>query len=174
MPASLRYFRPSLRVRYALLGLIVAAAGCATEGPVSESPASEATAAESPAEIGAAEPESAKEKPAEPGKPKAAKRRDVAAVTAAAWTAPFPDRNDLFEPPRYSGRTRNIDSDDSSDSVVLLGFADVGAPRVVLAIDGVVTPLAGGGEHAGVKVIAIAPPKAVLQRGRTRWTASIQ
>lgn len=56
----------------------------------------------------------------------------------------------------------------------MLGFAKLDQPRVVLAIDDVVTPLAGGEESSGVKVISIAPPRAVLQRGRSRWTATIE
>ena len=63
--------------------------------------------------------------------------------------------------------------DEQSESVVLMGFANVDTPRVVLAIDGVVTPLANGDEAEGVRVISISPPTAVLQRGRSRWTASL-
>lgn len=66
------------------------------------------------------------------------------------------------------------DGRDSGESVVLKGFADVGEPKVVLAIDGVTTPLSTGDERYGVRVISISPPQAVLQRGRSRWTATLQ
>lgn len=96
------------------------------------------------------------------------------ATEQAAWTPPFPNRNDPFQPPRYGRRRPRTDTADAADRVVLMGFANVGEPKALLAIDGVVTPLPEGGEAEGVKVFSIAPPKAVLQRGRTRWTASIE
>lgn len=96
-------------------------------------------------------------------------------VSAKDWIPPFPERTNLFQPPRFARRiTQDDDDEGSADAVVLMGFADLGTPRVVLEIDGVVKPLAGGDEHGGVRVISIAPPRAVLQRGRTRWTASIE
>jgi len=54
----------------------------------------------------------------------------------------------------------------------LKGFVNVDEPRVVLSIDGVISPIPEGGEKYGVQVISIQPPKAVLQRGRSRWTAT--
>ena len=142
------------------------AVGCAKQpdppvaAPV-ETP-DEAPAAEAPAEAEPAPP--TPEPPAEPEKP---------VVEQAAWRPPFPNRADLFQPPRYTGRVVRTD-DEGSESVVLMGFADLGTPMAVLAIDGVVTPLAEQGEDSGVEVISIAPPRCVLQRGRTRWTASIE
>jgi hypothetical protein len=44
----------------------------------------------------------------------------------------------------------------------------------VLAIDGVISPIPEGGEKFGVQVISINPPHVVLQRGRSRWTASLE
>lgn len=91
-----------------------------------------------------------------------------------AYQPPFPEREEMFQPPRQAPRNlRSRDGDIASD-VVLMGFADLGEPKVVLAINGVVTPMSGGDELAGVRVISIAPPRAVLQRGRSRWTASIE
>lgn len=91
----------------------------------------------------------------------------------AAYRPPFPTRRDLFSPARrVTASTRG--GRDSGDSVVLKGFADVGGQKVVLDIDGVITPLAIGTERYGVEVISIKPPEVVLQRGRSRWTASLQ
>ena len=95
-------------------------------------------------------------------------------MTEASWTPPFPGRNDLFQPPRFGGPVMRSDDSDSSESVVLMGFANLGTPKVVLDIDGVVTPLGEREEREGVEVISIAPPRVVLQRGRNRWTASIE
>lgn len=95
-------------------------------------------------------------------------------VEKVAYESPFPDRLNLFEPQKRSARAAKRSSGDVADSVVLMGFAKLDEPKVVLAIDGIVSPLADGQEFGGVTVISIAPPRAVLQRGRNRWTASIE
>jgi hypothetical protein len=99
-----------------------------------------------------------KNKPAEP--------------VAKNFTPPFPDRNDLFEPPRKSGGVARRDEEHGA-TVELKGFVNVNGPQVVLAIDGVISPIPEGGEKYGVQVISIKPPTVVLQRGRSRWTASL-
>ncbi len=89
------------------------------------------------------------------------------------FTPPFPDRTDPFEPPkRAEGLVRR--GDNPGETVELKGFVNVDGPRVVLAIDGIISPLPVGGEKYGVRVIAIQPPSVVLQRGRSRWTASLE
>ena len=105
--------------------------------------------------------------------PKPEAETEDPAVQQAAWTPPFPNRSNLFQPPRYTGRVARS-NEEGSEAVVLMGFADLGTPMAVLEIDGVVSPLAEQGETSGVEVISIAPPRVVLQRGRTRWTASIE
>ncbi len=100
--------------------------------------------------------------------------KPVPEAKQAIYTPPFPDRANLFEPLRQANRRARSKSDDNTESVVLMGFANLGTPKVVLAIDGIVAPLADGDELAGVKVISIAPPMAVLQRGRSRWTAMLE
>ncbi|TWT89925.1 hypothetical protein Mal64_03070 [Pseudobythopirellula maris] len=92
----------------------------------------------------------------------------------AAYEPPFPERVSLFTPPMGAARNARRAGSDRAESVELLGFASVDGPVVVLQIDGVVMPLAIGDEHDGVQVLSAAPPRAVLQRGRNRWTASIQ
>ena len=89
------------------------------------------------------------------------------------YQPPFPHREDLFTPPNSGPKKTVSSANDSEESVVLMGFADLGTPKVVLEIDGEVTPMAMGDQSAGVEVISINPPQAVLQRGRTRWTASL-
>ena len=44
---------------------------------------------------------------------------------------------------------------------------------MILSIDGNLSPVPEGGETYGVQVISIQPPKVVLQRGRSRWTATL-
>ena len=94
-------------------------------------------------------------------------------ATPAAFTPPFPDRLELFEPPKRAQSTVRRD-DEHGETVELKGFINVDQPRVILSIDGVISPVAEGGEKYGVTVIAIQPPSVVLQRGRNRWTATLE
>lgn len=86
---------------------------------------------------------------------------------------PFPERTELFDPPKRALSTVRRD-DEHGQSVELKGFITVDQPRVVLSIDGVISPIPEGGEKFGVHVISIQPPKAVLQRGRNRWVATLE
>jgi hypothetical protein len=97
----------------------------------------------------------------------------VAAAQPAAFTPPFPDRLEIFEPPKRAQNSVKRD-DEHGQSVELKGFIDVDQPRVILSIDGVVSPVPEGGEKYGVHVISIQPPSVVLQRGRNRWTATLE
>jgi hypothetical protein len=96
-----------------------------------------------------------------------------AKTVAATFTPPFPERLELFEPPKRAQSTIRRD-DEHGESVELKGFINVDQPRVILSIDGVVSPVPEGGEKYGVHVISIQPPSVVLQRGRNRWTATLE
>jgi hypothetical protein len=95
------------------------------------------------------------------------------AAQPSTFTPPFPDRLELFEPPKRAQTSVKRD-DEHGQSVELKGFIDVDQPRVILSIDGVVSPVPEGGEKYGVHVISIQPPSVVLQRGRNRWTATLE
>jgi len=98
---------------------------------------------------------------------------EVPPTAVAQFSPPFPDRLDLFEPPkRAQGTIRRNEQD--GETVELKGFVNVDRPRVVLSIDGVISPIHEGGEKYGVQVISIQPPSVVLQRGRSRWTATLE
>lgn len=90
----------------------------------------------------------------------------------AEFTPPFPQRLELFEPPQRQSTARR--DDEHGETVELKGFIDVGEPRVVLSIDGVISSVPEGGEKYGVQVISIEPPTVVLQRGRNRWPATLE
>lgn len=92
----------------------------------------------------------------------------------SAYKPPFPERRDFFSPPERSEGLVAVSVDGMESTVELMGFVNVGTPHVVLAINGVVTPISQGVESHGVEVISIQPPRAVLQRGRTRWTAKLK
>jgi len=98
---------------------------------------------------------------------------DSLGIQVVEFTPPFPDRLDLFEPPKRAQGTVRRD-EEHGETVELKGFVNVDQPRVVLSIDGVISPVAEGGEKYGVQVISIQPPSVVLQRGRNRWTATLE
>jgi hypothetical protein len=99
--------------------------------------------------------------------------KPAAPIIAAQFSPPFPERVELFEPPKRAQSTGRRE-DESGDTVELKGFINVDQPRVVLSIDGTIAPIAEGGEKYGVQVISIQPPSVVLQRGRSRWTATLE
>jgi hypothetical protein len=96
----------------------------------------------------------------------------ASAPVAAEFNPPFPNRTELFEPPHGGQGTIRRD-DEHGETIELKGFMNVNGPQVVLAIDGVISPIPEGGEKYGVRVISIHPPSVVLQRGRNRWTATL-
>lgn len=99
--------------------------------------------------------------------------KTVASTPAKTYRPPFPNRTTIFSPP-LSSRPKEKRQDNSNGSVALQGFADVNGLKAILEIDGVIAPLAEGSEKFGIQVITIQPPKVVLQRGRDRWTASLE
>jgi hypothetical protein len=94
-------------------------------------------------------------------------------AAAVEFTPPFPERTELFEPPKRAQSTVRRD-DESGNTVELKGFINVAGPKAVLSIDGVITPISVGDEKYGVQVISIDGPSVVLQRGRSRWTATLE
>jgi hypothetical protein len=94
--------------------------------------------------------------------------------STAEFDPPFPARTELFAPPRGAGQGTVRRDEEHGETIELKGFVDVNGPQVVLAIDGVISPIPEGGEKYGVQVISINPPQVVLQRGRSRWTASLE
>jgi hypothetical protein len=97
----------------------------------------------------------------------------VTSAQVVEFKPPFPERADLFEAPKRAQSTVRRD-DEHGQSVELKGFVNVDGPNAVLSIDGVLSPIPEGGEKYGVQVISVQPPKAVLQRGRSRWTATLE
>jgi hypothetical protein len=133
----------------------------------SEEPASTAAPSAPAAPVAAA--------PVEPKSPKAPtpvldSPKEAAAKTAE-FNPPFPER-ELFEPPKGAQSAVRRD-EEHGQTVELKGFITVDQPKVILSIDGTISPIPEGGEKYGVKVISIQPPKALLQRGRNRWTATL-
>lgn len=161
----------NLRIVIVWLGLaaaVVLAAGCQS----SETP--QVASAEPVAIEQTAPAETTTTAPAEPT-PAAGADAPTPANTVAAtpFNPPFPDRLEPFEPPKGAQGAVRRDEEHGA-SVELKGFINVDQPRVVLSIDGVVSPVPQGGEKYGVQVISIQPPSVVLQRGRARWTATLE
>jgi hypothetical protein len=94
------------------------------------------------------------------------------AAEVTQFTPPFPERHDMFAVKQAQGNVRR--DDEKGESVELKGFINVDEPRVILSIDGVISPVPEGGEKYGVQVLSITPPSVVLKRGRDRWTAKLE
>lgn len=139
-------------------------AGCQS----AEEPAVSVAAAEPPAPASAAPPKAKSAK--EPTPADLANAKETSAK-AAEFNPPFQER-ELFEPPKGAQSAVRRD-EEHGQTVELKGFINVDEPKVILSIDGTVSPIPEGGEKYGVKVISIQPPKALLQRGRNRWTATL-
>ncbi len=150
----------------------VVATGCADDARLPDAPPLAPTpfdtAAANAAEVSKAAAEAAQER--EPVVPPA----EAPEKPVADYEPPFPDRSDLFEPRKHAARVARLASGESTESVVLMGFANVDEPRVVLAINGEAKALRSGEEALGIQIISIDAPRAVLQRGRSRWTVSIE
>lgn len=94
------------------------------------------------------------------------------AALASDYQPPFPNRVELFVPPKRQGGapTEGV----QQNSVELIGFVRVDRQRAVLTIDGNVAAIPVGETQFGVQVISIKPPKVELQRGRQRWQATLE
>lgn len=134
-------------------------AGCTSETP------SIAKVTNLPPSRSAADPSD--EKGAADSKPKAS---DQVARALAAYQPPFPERQEMFVPPKQSAESRHVQAE--GGAVELKGFVEVDQPRVILDIDGTIAALPVGTERFGVKVVAIEGGKVTLERNRTRWTAT--
>lgn len=154
------------RYLVALTVLVLATLGCSSPEETTAKKATPATPISGSQDASTATKEKSSQE-------KAAKEKSKIDQVASSYEAPYPNRNNPFQPPMNAPRVRTGNERDQNSSVTLVGFANVGEPKVVLAIDGVVSPMSNGEEIAGVQVISIAPPNAVLQRGRNRWTASL-
>lgn len=91
-----------------------------------------------------------------------------------AYKPPFPDRVDLFLPPKRGAKSIAQGRKEGESAVQLLGFSNVNEALVVLSIDGYVYPVAEGERKSGIEVVSIKPPAVVLQRGRQVWQASLE
>ncbi len=105
--------------------------------------------------------------------PEAVAAQPQAAGDAPAYTPPFPDRVDLFTPPKRQGGAA-IAKVGGENAVELMGFVRVDRPRAVLAINGEITTMAEGETQFGIEVISVHSPNVVLQRGRQRWQATLE
>ena len=145
---------PSLLILSALLVLN----GCGK--PESATPASKLVAAK-------AKPIPATPKPA---KPADEMTRDATREAMAAYVAPYPDRTELFVPPKEAPKSTTVTSE---GNVQLRGLVNVDQPQAILDVEGAIALIPVGAEKFGVKVVSIDDRSVTLQRGGTQWTASL-
>ncbi|MEX2317820.1 MAG: hypothetical protein WD669_11750 [Pirellulales bacterium] len=145
------------------------AAGCSSSTEEAQAPPADADAAA----VSAASDNSAPAADAAPAPAAEVASPTQVVATQPAFTPPFPNRLDLFEPPKRAQGTVRRD-EESGATVELKGFINVNGPRVLLSIDNVIAPIAEGEEKYGVKVLSIDAPSVVLQRGRNRLTLKLE
>jgi hypothetical protein len=97
----------------------------------------------------------------------------TADASPLAYEPPFPNRTDLFVPPKRVGGVASAQNT-GDNAVLLMGFVRVDQPKAVLSINGEIAPMAAGESRFGVDVISITPPNVVLQRGRQRWQTTLE
>ncbi|WP_146536692.1 hypothetical protein [Rubripirellula reticaptiva] len=90
------------------------------------------------------------------------------------FTAPYPDRQDAFAYPGQSPEANvAVVSATSVAEFKVLGFANVGEPRVFLKSKSATKSVAVGEKFDGVHVLEINPPRVELQMGTLVWTATM-
>jgi hypothetical protein len=94
---------------------------------------------------------------------------------ADKFDLPYPDRSQLFQSPKVRrSAVAKRGTQENSQRVRLKGFVNLDGIRAILVVNGETTSLAAGDKSQGIEVISIKPPRVTLQRGRVRWTESIQ
>ena len=93
-------------------------------------------------------------------------------ASSEGFQPPYPHRQDLFAQPNIQQLPQTARPREQSE-VELKGFVNVDGVRALLQIDGDVTAIREGEAQSGVKVLTIAPPQVILQRGRVRWTIGL-
>ncbi|MGB7324804.1 MAG: hypothetical protein WBD31_08020 [Rubripirellula sp.] len=92
----------------------------------------------------------------------------------AKFSPPYPNRQDAFCYPGQSPETNvAVVSATSVAEFKVLGFANVGEPRVFLQSKSATKSVAAGGKFDGVVVLEINPPRVELQMGTLVWTATM-
>ena len=85
---------------------------------------------------------------------------------------PYPEREDLFLPPKLVDSRRAATSPDDL-TLQLKGFANSDQTRALLMINGRLTPLKAGDAHGEIEVLSIVPPQVTLRRGGRTWIESL-
>ena len=98
-----------------------------------------------------------------------------ATPVSVAFHPAFPDRTDPFNFPDDSTlQEAGVDTSiKSAAHVDVVGFADLGVPRVFLSARGKTHSLAVGESIYGVEVTEIRPPAVRLRMGSLTWTATM-
>lgn len=87
---------------------------------------------------------------------------------------PYPDRENPFEYPGGSDpAAAQANSSGEAGKVKVIGFANVGEPRVVIRIGESIYSPRVGQKIGNLEVISIRPPQAEFRYGTFSWTASL-
>jgi hypothetical protein len=142
-----------------VLSTLLILTGCGKSEPAP--PASKPVAA-------TAKPKLATPKPAKPADDNV---HDATREAMAAYVAPYPDRTELFVPPKEAPKSASVTTE---GNVQLRGLVNVDQPQAILDVEGAIALIPVGAEKFGVKVVSIEDRSVTLQRGGTQWTASLE
>jgi len=106
-----------------------------------------------------------------PGNPDEAQPTEQETEPALKFKPPYPDRTNPFKLPNVARSVRRKMRDGAS--VALKGFVSVDGVQAILEVNGELGAYREGDQTDGVLVVQISPPNVILQRGRTRWTATL-
>ncbi|MEM9644582.1 MAG: hypothetical protein AAF989_06285, partial [Planctomycetota bacterium] len=101
---------------------------------------------------------------------------DVDVNGEAEYQPPYPDRLDPFSLPEPSGRAAEQAAGEASvaaKQVVVMGFADLESPRVILKIGKQTKVMKVNDVAKGIRVLKIEPPRVQLTMENLTWTATM-
>lgn len=139
-----------------VLAVSLAAPGCAKDPGAKPS-----TRANSPATATA---DAAKAPATEPTSPP---------VETAEFEPPYPQRQELFQPPR-ADESVATQTQPREAEVELKGFAHAGELKALLTIDGQLIAVPVGQVVGDLELISIAPPAVTLRRAGRSWVESLR
>jgi hypothetical protein len=95
-------------------------------------------------------------------------------VIPTRWSAPFPDRTNPFQMNDTSASLPMARLETQATDIVLLGFANVDRPKVMVKIRNETVTLGESDNHGGIRIVKITPPMVTLQQANLTWTMDFQ
>jgi hypothetical protein len=95
------------------------------------------------------------------------------AVETAEFQPPYPQRQELFKPPR-GDEPAAAQAQPRETVIQLKGFAQAGELKAILRIDGHLTALRVGQAVGTLELVSITPPQVTLRQDGRSWVESLK